>query len=78
MRFYDFLVHKLYFKCFGHSNKHALIESCNDVLKRYISIENLIYNQIRLESLFKDYKWNNPLYDLHEKNDFLIQLQGKL
>ena len=77
MRFYDFLVHKLYFKCFGHSNKHVLIESCNDVLKRYISIENLIYNQIRLESLFKDYKWNNPQYDLDEKNDFLIQLKGK-
>ena len=77
MRFYDFLVHKLYFKCFGHSNKHALIESCNDVLKRYISIENLIYNQIRLESLFKDYKWNNPHYDFQEKNEFINQLQEK-
>ena len=75
MRFYDFLVHKLYFKCFGHSNKQAFINSCNDVLKRYTSIENLIYNQIRLESLFKDYKWNNPQYDIQETNDFIIQLQ---
>ena len=77
IKFYDFLVHKLYLKCFGHSDKQNFINSCNDVLKRYASMENLIYNQIRLESLFKDYKWNNPHYDIQEKNEFINQLQEK-
>ena len=31
-KFFDFLFHKLYFKCFGHSSKQALIGSCNDIV----------------------------------------------
>ena len=27
---------------------------------KYLSIDNLLYNQLILEGLFKDYKWNNP------------------
>ena len=77
IKFYDFLVNKLYLKYFGHSDKQTFINSCNDVLKRYASMENLIYNQIRLESLFKDYKWNNRHYDIQEKNEFINQLQEK-
>ena len=46
MRFYDFLVHQFYFKCFGPSKRQALIDSCNDVVAKYTTVENLIYNQI--------------------------------
>ena len=77
MRFYDFLVHEFYFKCFGPSKKQAFIDSCNDVIARYTTVENLIYNQIRLENLLKDYKWNNPQYEIQEKNDFIFELQEK-
>ena len=77
MRFYDFLVHEFYFKCFGPSKKQAFIDSCNDVIAKYTTVENLIYNQIRLENLLKDYKWNNPQYEIQEKNDFIFELQEK-
>ena len=76
MRFYDFLFHQFYFKCcFGPSNKQTFIDSCNGVVAKYLSVENLLYNQIRLENLLKDYKWNNPQYDTQEKNDFLLELK---
>ena len=76
MRFYDFLFHQFYFKCcFGPSNKQAFIDSCNGVVAKYLTVENLLYNQIRLENLLKDYKWNNPQYDTQEKNDFLLELK---
>ena len=27
---------------------------------KYLSMEALLYNQLILEGLFKDYNWNNP------------------
>ena len=77
MRFYDFLVHQFYFKCFGPSKKQSLIDSCNDIIAKYTTVENLIYNQIRLENLLKDYRWNNQQYEIQEKNDFIYELQEK-
>ena len=77
MRFYDFLVHQFYFKCFGPSKKQAFIDSCNNVIAKYMTVENLIYNQIRLENLLKDYRWNNQQYEIQEKNDFIYELQEK-
>ena len=37
------------------------ISTCMEITKRYNSIENIIYNQLMIENLLKDYKWNNPL-----------------
>ena len=74
MKFYDFCIHQFYFKCFGHSIKQSLIESCNDIVSKYMTIESLLYNQIKLENLLKDYKWNNPQYEINEKHDFLLEL----
>jgi len=76
--FFDFLFHKLYFtKLFGPSKKQALIESCNDVIAKYITIDSIIYNQIRLENLLKDYKWNNPQNEFKQSDDFILELQEK-
>ena len=77
MRFYDFLIHELYFKCCGHSKKQSLIDSCNDIVAKYTTIENLIYNQIRLENLLNDYKWNNQQHEYQVKNGFIQELQDK-
>ena len=78
MKFYDFCIHQFYFKCFGHSIKQSLIESCNDIVSKYMTIESLLYNQIRLENLLRDYKWNNPQYEINEKHDFLLELKESL
>ena len=74
-KIYDFLFHELYFKCFGPSSKQALIDSCNDIVAKYTTIENLLYNQIRLEYLWKDYKWNNPQNEKKQKEDLILELK---
>ena len=73
--FFDFFFHMFYFKFFGPSSKQALIESCNDVVAKYITVERIIYNQMKLENLWKDYKWNNPAYEMKEKDDLLLDLK---
>ena len=73
-RFIDFLFHKLYFECFGPSSRQALIESCNDIVAKYITIESILYNQMKLEYLWKDYKWNNPQYEVKQKDDLILDL----
>ena len=40
--------------------KEKLISLCNDILYNYMSIDSILYNQIILENLFKDYEWKNP------------------
>ena len=76
-RFIDFLCHNLYFKCFGPSNRQALIESCNDIVAKYITIESILYNQMRLEYLWEDYKWNNPQNEIKQKEDLILDLKEK-
>ena len=76
-KFLDFLVHKFYFKCCRPSSKQALIESCNNILSKYISAENIIYNLMKLEYLWKDYKWNNPNNEINQKDDLILNLKEK-
>jgi len=75
-RFLDFLIHNFYFKCCKTSMKQALISSCNDIVSKYITIENILYNQIKLEYLWKDYKWNNPQYEKEQKDDLIKNLKA--
>ena len=77
LKFFDFLGHTFYFKCFGPSSKQTLINSCNEIVSKYITIESLVYNQMRLEYLWKDYKWNNPQYKMKEKDDLILNLKEK-
>ena len=76
-KFIDFLVHKFYSKCCGYSSKHILINSCNDIVAKYTTIENILYNQMKLECLWKDYKWNNPQFQKKDKEDLLLDLKEK-
>ena len=58
--FIDFFYNPFYKRgiC-SHKHQEILCE-CNSVILKYFSIENILYNQILLENLFEDYKWNNP------------------
>ena len=76
-RFIDFLCHNLYFEFFGPSSRQALIGSCNDIVAKYITIESILYNQMKLEYLWKDYKWNNPQYEVKQKDDLILDLREK-
>ena len=35
----------------------------------------IIYNQMKLENLFKDYKWNNPELNTIENNKMIVDLK---
>ena len=60
LRFFDFFFNNVYSKCCIYIKKQKLIDACDEVLYKYYSIENLLYNQLLFENLMKDYKWNNP------------------
>ena len=76
LRFFDFIFNTIYNKrCCCESNKQELLSICNKILLRYNSIDYILYNQIKLENLFKDYKWNNPKLKDIENNDLIISLK---
>jgi len=75
-KFFDFLFHKFYCKCCQSSDKQNLISSCNDLVAKYITIESILYNQMKLEYLWKDYKWNNPQNEINQRDALLPNLKA--
>ena len=57
---FSFIGNFFYCKCCKKNKIQANITMCNNIIEKYYSIENLIYNQFMLENLLQDYKWNNP------------------
>ena len=76
--FLNFVFNNVYCKCCCFLQKQKLIDSCNEVLYKYLSIENLLYSQIKFESLMKDYKWNNPALNLFHENKEINELKKYL
>ena len=74
-KFFDFLIHKFYCKSCKSSRRQNLIGSCNDIMAKYVTIENLLYNQMKLECLWKDYKWNNPQNERNQKDNLILDLK---
>jgi hypothetical protein len=71
--FFDFICN-LFSCCCKNNNAQKCISVCNEIKKKYYSIENILYNQFMMENLLKDYKWNNPDLKLIKN----IQLIDKL
>ena len=73
LSFFSYLFNFFYFeKCKCHLKNQIIISKCNDIVAKYYSIENVLHNQILIENLLKDYKWNDPhLKDI--KNNELIK-----
>ena len=77
LRFIDFLMNNIYCqKCCSVSNRQQIISSCNNLVSKYYTIEDIIYNQMKLENLLKDYKWNDPNLKYIENNEFIVQLKS--
>jgi hypothetical protein len=69
--FIHHLLNNIYCKKCG-LNVQDRIETCNEIIKKYMSYEYILYNQMMLEQLLMDYKWNDKsLKDLGNNN--LIQ-----
>ena len=76
LHFYDFFFNNIYFKCCKRIKNKDIIDNINDIIYKYLSIDALLYNQIKLENLFKDYKWNNPLINSIQKNKMVNKLRN--
>ena len=73
LSFFDFFLNNVYFpKC--NSKKQEMLNIFNNIVLKYISIDAVLSNHLRLENLFKDYVWNNPELNNILKNENIIQL----
>ena len=67
-----------HFKCKykNMKNKIDIINTCNAIIFKYLSIENILYSQIIFENLLKDYKWNEQYLTRIDSNLLLGKLKS--
>ena len=73
--FFDFIYNTFYLRCCKKNKAQECILICKEINQKYNSIENIIYNQLMLENLFKDYKWNNPKLNSIENIELINKLE---
>ena len=78
LRFFDFFFNNVYSKCCIYIKRQKLIDTCDDILYKYYSIENILYSQIIFENLIKDYKWNNSELKSIYSNDLIMKIKNYL
>lgn len=78
IRFVHFFLNNFYCKCCSKFNNQETLNICNKILYKYISLDSIAYNQILLENLFHDYKWNNPSLKNIDNNDLISQLRNHM
>jgi hypothetical protein len=76
LKFIDFIFNFFYNSKLCSSKKQKIITSCNEIVSKYSTIEYLVYNQMKIENLLKDYKWNEPKLKNIDNNDLIIQLES--
>ena len=60
--------------CFCCKKNQILISKCGDIISEYYSVEKIIYNQLLMENLIEDYKWNNIKLKNIRENKSIISL----
>jgi len=60
LSFFDFYFNNIYCTKCKRRKKQDILDICNKIISKYNSIDLVLYNHLRLENLFKDYKWNDP------------------
>ena len=77
LHFFDFFLNNLYCCC-KNQRPQKIIHTCNQIVYKYASIDNIIKNQILMENFLKDYIWNDPSLNNVENNNLFIQLKTYL
>ena len=72
--FFEFYFNHIYFKICKRRKNQEIMNICDKIIFKYISIDYVLYNLIRLENLFKDYKWNNPQLNSLKNNEIIKEL----
>lgn len=76
LRFIDYILNNIYCaQCCIMNKRQKLIDTSNEIIYKYFSVENLLYNQIRFENLMKDYNWNNIEMKSIRQNKLIIDLK---
>ena len=73
--FFEFFLNNIYC-CLKKYNSQKIIHLCNKIIYKYSSIDYLVRNQILMENLLKDYKWNDPSLNDIENNDLFKQINA--
>ena len=83
--FVQFLLNNAYCQCckrriclreFNKYYQQDIIEICNTINMKYLSVNSLLYNQIMIENLLKDYNWNNSSLNNIKNNELILKLQN--
>ena len=72
----EYVFNNFYCKCCKKYNSQDLINKVKDITYEYLSMERLLYNQILLENLIKDYRWNNPALNDIQNSEVIIKLRN--
>ena len=72
----SFWFNNVYSKCCGTIKNQEKINRINNIIYKYMSIDSLLYNQIKLENLFNDYKWNKNILNNIQSNGMVNQLNN--
>ena len=75
LSFFDFYFNNIYSKCCKKIKNQEILNLTNEIVFQYLSLDYILYNQIKLENLFRDYKWNNPQLNNIQNNNLIMKLR---
>ena len=78
LSFFDFYFNNIYSKCCKKIKNQEILNITNEIVLKYLSLDYILYNQIKLENILKDYKWNDPNLNNIENNSIIIKLKNIL
>ena len=76
--FLDFIFNTIYIEKCCHSKRQKILVDCNNIILKYYSLENILYNQFMFENLIKDYSWNNPELQNILNNDSFLTIKNDI
>ena len=75
LSFFSYIFNIIYCQCCCDGKNQKFISKCNEIVSKYYSVENILYNQILMENLLKDYKWNDQRLKKVENNELIKHLK---
>ena len=77
--FMQFFLNNIYCKnwkiCSKYKEQQKIIYLCNAINMKYLSIDSILYNQMMIENLLKDYNWNNTSLNNIKNNELILGIK---
>ena len=74
--FMQFFLSNLQCKKCNIRKEQKILNICNTIIMKYLSVDSILNNQIIMENLFKDYLWNNSSLSVIENNELILKLKN--